>query len=334
MTDAPLRIGIAGANAERGWAKDAHLAAIDAIPGLTSGRLGAHAGDCRWSGRLVRRGQSLRRFAGTGARSRCRYRRGHRKVPEHRAIVLAALAAGKHVYCEWPLGRDVAEAQEMADAARKAGIHVVIGLQGENSDRRPTGRQAGPRWRDRRPLVAAGGLANRRLGRGRAPDITPTSRTSATVRRCRRSRAGIRSRRSRRSSELCRGRRAGQHLVDTHDTCRDGRDSSIELAPTICLCSASMTAAACPRSKWSAASRTCLSSSSCAARPASCRSPAATSAVIQAGILTVEGHEISRSACAELSRHRGPIGQRRRTVDPFCRDIRTGSRTVPISSAR
>ena len=46
-----------------------------------------------------------------------------------RAIVLAAIAAGKHVYCEWPLGRDVGEAREMA-AAVPRGIHVMIGLQG------------------------------------------------------------------------------------------------------------------------------------------------------------------------------------------------------------
>ena len=55
------------------------------------------------------------------------------KVPEHRAIVLAALAAGKHVYCEWPLARDLAEAEELADAAARAGVHVAIGLQGANS---------------------------------------------------------------------------------------------------------------------------------------------------------------------------------------------------------
>jgi predicted dehydrogenase len=55
------------------------------------------------------------------------------KVPEHRAIVLAALEAGKHVYCEWPLARDIGEAEELVEAARKAGTHVVIGLQGANS---------------------------------------------------------------------------------------------------------------------------------------------------------------------------------------------------------
>ena len=54
------------------------------------------------------------------------------KVPEHRAIVLAALEAGKHVYCEWPLGRTREEAQEMA-AASKTSVHVAIGLQGANA---------------------------------------------------------------------------------------------------------------------------------------------------------------------------------------------------------
>ena len=34
MTMAPLRIGFAGANAQRGWAKDAHLGAISAVPDL------------------------------------------------------------------------------------------------------------------------------------------------------------------------------------------------------------------------------------------------------------------------------------------------------------
>jgi predicted dehydrogenase len=43
------------------------------------------------------------------------------------------LEDGRNVYCEWPLGRDLAAAREMADAARKAGVHVAMGLQGENA---------------------------------------------------------------------------------------------------------------------------------------------------------------------------------------------------------
>ncbi len=51
------------------------------------------------------------------------------KVPHHRQIVTAALNAGKHIYCEWPLGRTLAEAEEMAALARKAGVLAVCGTQ-------------------------------------------------------------------------------------------------------------------------------------------------------------------------------------------------------------
>lgn len=50
-------------------------------------------------------------------------------VPQHRAVVKAALAAGKHVYCEAPLGNGLAEAEEMATLARNAGVTAVVGLQ-------------------------------------------------------------------------------------------------------------------------------------------------------------------------------------------------------------
>ena len=51
------------------------------------------------------------------------------RVPDHRDLVLAALAAGKHVYCEWPLGRSIAEAEAMNDARRTAGVEAAVGLQ-------------------------------------------------------------------------------------------------------------------------------------------------------------------------------------------------------------
>jgi predicted dehydrogenase len=49
-------------------------------------------------------------------------------VPDHRELVLVALDAGKAVYCEAPLGRTVAEAEEMAGAVGL--LHTAIGLQG------------------------------------------------------------------------------------------------------------------------------------------------------------------------------------------------------------
>jgi predicted dehydrogenase len=46
---------------------------------------------------------------------------------------LAAIEAGKHVFCEWPLGRNVAEAQNMRDVAERRGVRHVVGLQGRVS---------------------------------------------------------------------------------------------------------------------------------------------------------------------------------------------------------
>jgi predicted dehydrogenase len=47
----------------------------------------------------------------------------------HGAIVLAAIAAGKHVVCEKPFARDAAEAERMLDAAERAGIIHLLGTE-------------------------------------------------------------------------------------------------------------------------------------------------------------------------------------------------------------
>ncbi|MGG4219276.1 Gfo/Idh/MocA family oxidoreductase [Paenibacillus jamilae] len=51
------------------------------------------------------------------------------KVPHHYEAVMAAIQEGKHIFCEWPLGANTAEAAEMAKAAELAGIHHTVGLQ-------------------------------------------------------------------------------------------------------------------------------------------------------------------------------------------------------------
>jgi predicted dehydrogenase len=51
------------------------------------------------------------------------------RVPSHYAPTKAALEAGKHVYCEWPLGRTTAEAVELAALAEANKLVTAVGLQ-------------------------------------------------------------------------------------------------------------------------------------------------------------------------------------------------------------
>src|SRR5438067_5772081 len=51
------------------------------------------------------------------------------RVPSHYPSTKAALEAGKHIYCEWPLGRTTAEAVELAALARANRLVTAVGLQ-------------------------------------------------------------------------------------------------------------------------------------------------------------------------------------------------------------
>ena len=52
------------------------------------------------------------------------------KVAGHFTILERAIAAGKNVYCEWPLALTVNDARQLAAQADAAGVKAVIGLQG------------------------------------------------------------------------------------------------------------------------------------------------------------------------------------------------------------
>ena len=51
------------------------------------------------------------------------------RVPGHRSLVMSALEAGKAVFCEWPLGASLAEADDMANLARVRSVSTAVGLQ-------------------------------------------------------------------------------------------------------------------------------------------------------------------------------------------------------------
>jgi predicted dehydrogenase len=55
------------------------------------------------------------------------------KVPLHYEIAKDAISEGKDIYCEWPLGKDIQEAEELGKRANQKKIHHAVGLQARQS---------------------------------------------------------------------------------------------------------------------------------------------------------------------------------------------------------
>lgn len=125
-----LKVGLIGASPNRGWAKVSHVPALRSVPGV---ELAAVVGSNQAKADVAAEFFGVPRAYGTSAAlladPSIDIVTVAVRVPNHIDLVLAAISAGKHVYCEWPLGRSVQEAQTMAKAARAAGASVVVGLQ-------------------------------------------------------------------------------------------------------------------------------------------------------------------------------------------------------------
>ncbi len=125
-----IKVGIIGANARGGWAAESHVPAVKGLPGLELAAVATNSQDTADEAakafgvaKAYPSGSDLIRDAEIDLVTVAT------RVPDHKDLVLAAIAAGKHVYCEWPLGRSSAEAEEMAQSAQTAGVHTAIGLQ-------------------------------------------------------------------------------------------------------------------------------------------------------------------------------------------------------------
>lgn len=130
MARTPIGVGIIGANPERGWAARAHVPALQQSGEF---RLAAVTSRQPGSASLARE-----KFGADHAFTDAASLTEHPgvdlvvvtvKVPAHVELVTAALDAGKHVWCEWPLTRTAAEAEALASTAEAADIHAVVGLQ-------------------------------------------------------------------------------------------------------------------------------------------------------------------------------------------------------------
>ena len=125
-----LGVGIIGVNPAWGWAAAAHIPALRALPNYEIRGLSSRSAESA-------------RAAGEAFGIKAVFADHEQlviqpdidvvavtvRVPHHRELVSAALDAGKAVYCEWPLGRDLDEARAMAALAAEKGVRTVVGLQ-------------------------------------------------------------------------------------------------------------------------------------------------------------------------------------------------------------
>jgi len=144
-----IGVGIVGLSAERGWAGTAHVPAIRALPGF---ELRAASASSPASGKLAAEKHGVPIACADAAELAA-----HPdvdlvvitvKVPYHAELVGHALAHGKLVLCEWPLGNGTAEAETLTSEAKARNIGAWVGLQA----------RATPSLRYAADLIAAGDI--------------------------------------------------------------------------------------------------------------------------------------------------------------------------------
>src|SRR5260370_3709980 len=129
-----LGVGIIGVSPIRGWASTAHIPALQALPNYEIRALSAHnAQSARAIGEAFGVSAVYSDHVELVSQPDIDVVVVTVKVPHHRGLVSAALAAGKAVYCEWPLGRDLEDARAMAALAGERGVRTVAGLQARHA---------------------------------------------------------------------------------------------------------------------------------------------------------------------------------------------------------
>ncbi len=134
MSESTLGVGIVGVSPARGWAATAHIPALRALPNYEIRALSAHSAEsARAAGEVFGVGAVFSDHEQLVTQPDIDVVAVTVKVPHHRELVSAALAAGKAIYCEWPLGRDLDDAHAMAAQALEHGVRTVVGLQARQS---------------------------------------------------------------------------------------------------------------------------------------------------------------------------------------------------------
>ena len=130
MAREKIRVGIIGANVRYGWGSSAHVPALKALPEFEITAV------C--TSRQETADETAKHFGIPLAFADPAQMVNHRdvdlvsicvRVPFHHQMGMAALNAGKHLFCEWPLAATTDQAAQMHQLAAHKGLHHMVGLQ-------------------------------------------------------------------------------------------------------------------------------------------------------------------------------------------------------------
>src|SRR2546428_9485354 len=132
-----IRVGIVGATVTQGgsgWGANAHVPALKALPHYELKAIcTSHEDTAKASAAAFGAQRAFHRFSDMAAHPEVDLIVVCVRVPGHRELVMAGLQAGKPVFCEWPLGANLAEAEEMAGLARQRSLKTIVGLQARSA---------------------------------------------------------------------------------------------------------------------------------------------------------------------------------------------------------
>jgi predicted dehydrogenase len=141
----PLRVGLIGAGGR--WGPRAHVPALQGVPQTELiAMCTAHPDTARAAAEKFKVSRAYGSDKELNADRDVEAVAIAVRVPAHYQLAKNAIEAGKHVFCEWPLGANTREAEELAELARAQKVRTIVGLQ----------RRASPAYLYMRELIQDG----------------------------------------------------------------------------------------------------------------------------------------------------------------------------------
>lgn len=128
-----IGVGIIGASPVKSWAAQAHIPALAVLPEYELRAVSTSSAETARAAAAEYGVPAFDNHAELVARDDVDLVVVAVKVPTHLELASAAIAAGKHVLCEWPLGNGTAEAEQLAALAKARGVRGFVGLQAQAS---------------------------------------------------------------------------------------------------------------------------------------------------------------------------------------------------------